>query len=154
MVRKTKMNDSTSYSNGKAQRGIGGRVAAFSVDVIELIELQFHMFVADLREGKSRLRMAVVMLVLGPVIAIAALPSLMWGIAAMLIEWAAWPAPVAYLVVGIVTLLLAGGLTWLGVKRLLASMNTITRSRAELMENISWVKSALMQRASPDQATK
>jgi hypothetical protein len=125
---------------------VSNNVANFSHDLLTLSELQAQLFLVDLREGVVQSIMPLVLVVGGLALALGAIPVLLLGLGRVLVEQAGWSAGVSFLATSAVALALAGGLAWLGWRRLRLSLETFTRSKRELKENIFWIKQALKHR--------
>lgn len=139
MVDQAKVNGHAAQERESVTRN----VADLAHDVITLAELQCRLLGADLREGAGKSRMPAVMLVTAPILALAALPVILFGCARGLMMATGWSEAAALVTVGGGALLLAGVLGWIGWSRLRSATRILSRSKREFTENLHWIKTAL-----------
>lgn len=109
----------------------------------ELAELQIELLEADLQDCLQRLIRPVIAVVAGITLLLGCTPVLLLGIARLLVEFAGMPEAAALLTTSIVAALMAGGLAFLGWKKLGLSLSAFKRSRQELTRNIQWIRAVL-----------
>jgi uncharacterized membrane protein YqjE len=112
-------------------------------DVISLAELQAKLLMVDLREGKSRLMSAAVLLGIGPVLTLAALPVMLLGLTGWMSRQWNWDSSLTQLALGLIVLGAGALVAWTGWRAMQRSFETLGRSMTELEENVRWVKAAL-----------
>ncbi|MEZ6066534.1 MAG: phage holin family protein [Planctomycetaceae bacterium] len=138
-------------TNRKPQSLTGG-VRDFVSDLISLLELQWQLLQVDLREGKSRLIRAAILLGISPVVALATLPVLFLGAAEAVSTAYGWSLAYTHLGLAGGVILTASLIGWIGLRVLTTSMATLTRSRNEFSENLAWLKSMLTSEERSDAA--
>jgi hypothetical protein len=72
-----------------------------------------------------------------------AVPVLLLALGEALYLWLDWVRPLAYLISGLVGVILAGVMLYLAWHQAAAVIAVFDRSRVELAENIRWIKYAL-----------
>lgn len=117
-------------------------------DVASLAELQWQLFAIDADQARGRALRPAVALALSVAVAVAmvlgVVPVLLLGLAHLLIEYAAVPAPWAYLLVAAVTapvaVVICGLIARWAVAKLTNAVTSFKRSRDELSANIQWMR--------------
>ncbi|MBX3436927.1 MAG: phage holin family protein [Planctomycetaceae bacterium] len=120
-------------------------IAVLAHDVITLTELQAQLFTIDLRETWQRSLVPLGMLLGGTILALGAIPVLLLGIGWVLVRQAGWSEGAAFATTSGGTLLVAAIAAWVGWQALKSALATLLRSKAELTNNVHWIKSALKQ---------
>jgi uncharacterized integral membrane protein len=135
--------------NGRTGETATSRLGGLTHDVIELIELQTKLFVADCKEAVGRLLTTVTLLLLALMVLIAALPLIFVAFAAALMSFGL-PAGWAFLISAVAGFLIAGGLAAVGWRRLRGAGRIFRRSKREFSRNLRWLKDALKQPRGPE----
>ncbi|HEY1068843.1 MAG TPA: phage holin family protein [Pirellulales bacterium] len=112
-------------------------------DLITLTELQARLLLIDVREALTRSALTIVGLTAMAALALASVPVVLFGLAELIVEWAAWSRPAAYLTVGGVTLILALAVGAWTARRLSRIAIVFSRTSQELQDNLEFVKSLL-----------
>lgn len=126
-----------------AAAGVRDGVGELLSDIVELGELQAELAMVDARESMQKAVAPVVLLVVGAVLGLGAVPVLLLALGEALHEFGGLERTWSYLISGAVGAALAGLLAWLGYRKVGDVLEAFNRSRAELSENIRWVKYAL-----------
>lgn len=122
---------------------IGHGIAELVHDMIELIELQFQLLAVDLREGRAR---AIVLLILGGMammLFLGALPVLLFGAGWLLATSTELTMPAAFAIVGVITIIVSAIITVIAYFQMTHVMEIFQRSRRELNSNLNWIKRTL-----------
>jgi len=143
-------------SNGQRNRinsplveGVIGNLAGFGADVASLAELQTKLLTLEVKEGTGKATLPLLGLGLGVALIFGGLPVLIFGVGSLIAEAFSVRQSVGLTFTALVTLALAGLLTWLGVRGVGKSFGGFTRSREELTRNIAWVKTVLVYSGRP-----
>ena len=123
-----------------------GNLSDVAHDITQLVELQGQLFVVDIKEAQAKLTTPIILAATGGLVSLCAMPLLLVAIAQGLIlaglqSWA------AYAIVSVVGLALGGLLLWQSWKSMKDSALVLDRSRAELAQNIAWLKQMLKHRS-------
>lgn len=145
MFDQTKVNGTATPTSSPA--GVRKNLAGLSHDVLALLELQVRLFLYDISETFSRGRTPAVMIALGLVMALGALPLLLLGGARAMIDLAGFTAHSAYFAVGFTTLALAIAIGWGAFRSLRTTLEPLHRSQAEFQQNIVLLKTMLRRRS-------
>jgi Putative Actinobacterial Holin-X, holin superfamily III len=118
-------------------------VAGFGENLLSLAELQARMAAVELRQNVETVKIASALVVAGVLIALAAVPIILMGMAELLVSELAWRRGHAFLAVGCVTVALAAccavaAAAWLKRQRLGFPLST-----EELTRNLHWVHTVL-----------
>jgi hypothetical protein len=115
-------------------------------DITQLVELQGQLFLVDVKEAQQQLKLPIVMAIAGSLLALCAMPLLLVALAQglMLAGLASW---LSYALVGILGLACGGLLLWQSWRSTKDSALVLDRSRAELAQNIAWLKQMLKSRS-------
>lgn len=124
------------------------RLGGLTHDVIELIELQTKLFVADCKEAVARLLSTVALLAAALLVLIAALPLIFVAFAALL-SHLGLPAGWAFLVSAVAGIVIAGALAFVGWRLLRGAGRAFQRSGREFTRNLHWLKDSLKQPRGP-----
>lgn len=143
MANQTHMNG---HGVDRSVNGLGQGVTDLVGDVIELSELQVQLLLIDLRDASQRAAAPVGVALGGAILALGAVPVLLSGIAWVIVHSAGWSEGLAWSVTGACALVIAGTMLWWGWRTAKASVQTLTRSRTELFENLCWIRNALARR--------
>jgi hypothetical protein len=122
---------------------VRSNVAGFGENLLNLTELQARMAAVELRQNIEAVKTGGIVLVTGTVIALAALPVVLVGIAELLVYELGWQRGLAFLAVGLTTLGIAAlcaaaAGVWLKRQRLGFPLST-----EEFSRNLHWVHTVL-----------
>ena len=132
-------------SNGFGPAGMVSSLAEFAHDTATLAELQAKLTVVELRKTAARATLPAVVLAGSGVLALAALPVLLFGIAQLITTYGGLALGWSLLLVAVVCLALAGVAGWLCLGRVTKSFEELRTSREELVRNAAWIKTVLAQ---------
>ena len=113
-------------------------------DLLMLVRLQWELFAADSRECGARLRAPAVLAACAAILALGAVPVLLFALAAAL-EMFGLPPALAQAIVAAIAIAVAAGLAGYAWQRLRAAAAVMQRSRDELQRNIESLKELMMQ---------
>jgi hypothetical protein len=139
-------------TNGKPRAKDPNVVASFSGlahDVLELAELQSELLSLDVAAAWQRMRVGVVLTIVGGCLLLGCLPVVLLTVTETLVEYAGWSRTGALAAAAAGGLLAAGGIlaaAWFRMKTMLVSFE---RSREELSRNLAWIKSSLRDKSTP-----
>jgi hypothetical protein len=119
-------------------------------DALTLAELQVELLKVDLRDARKGVTIALALIGIGAVLALGSIPILLFAAAQALVDGLNWPAPWAYLAVGLVTMMGALLLVWIGAHKATGAVGTIHRSKTEFAETLRWFKGSLHQTGPSD----
>jgi hypothetical protein len=128
---------------GASAGQVASNVAGFGENLLNMAELQAQMTAIELRQNVEALRIAAAVAVTGALMALAALPIILAGIAELLVTELGLRRGSAFLIVGFASLafgavsIIVTGL-WVGRKRL-----GFPLSSEEFSRNLSWVRTVL-----------
>ncbi|HUG20654.1 MAG TPA: phage holin family protein, partial [Planctomycetaceae bacterium] len=111
--------------------------------LIELIELQFQLLALDLREGKSRAILPLVLAAIAGLLFLASLPVMLVGASWLLVSLTNVSVPAAFLIVSLTTLAVSGILGLVAYYKLNQVARIFARSQRELKSNLNWIKRTL-----------
>ncbi|MCA9154751.1 MAG: phage holin family protein [Planctomycetales bacterium] len=139
------------HANGhSATGGVQQNVSALAHDLITLCELQFQLLMWDIKDGKSRVVKAAIMLGIAGVLALGALPVLVmasgYGLRA---AWDDLPLWAAMLIPAATLICIAGIMAWIGANKISQATDVFQRTQSEMTENVKWVKAALRRQSAP-----
>jgi len=149
MVDQASLNDpgwpaSQAYKReASAAAGVRNGVGELLHDVVSLGELQAQLLGVDARESMQKAQAPLVLLLAGAALALGAIPVLLLSLGEALTLLLHWERAVSYLVSGLVGVVIGAGLLYVAWQKASAVVAVFDRSRAELAENIRWVKYAL-----------
>ncbi|MCE9555101.1 MAG: phage holin family protein [Planctomycetes bacterium] len=113
-------------------------------DVVTLIRLQFELFTADVRETGRRLRAPGLLLACAIVLALGAVPVVLFALAAGLQILGLSPS-LSLGIVGVGGLIVAAGVAAYAWQRFRAAAAVMERSREELRRNVESLKELFLQ---------
>lgn len=122
---------------------VGQGVAELVHDLIELIELQFQLVAVDLREGRSRAILPLILGGMAMMLFLGALPVLLFGAGWLLATTTELTMPLAFAIVGVLTLMLSAIITVIAYYQLTHVTEIFQRSQRELNSNLRWIKRTL-----------
>jgi hypothetical protein len=133
-------------TNGKPivkDTNVVGHFSELAHDVVELAELQAKLLSLDAASAWERIRVGVVLVIVGACVLLGSLPVVLLSLAEALAEYALWPRTAALAAAGGIGLVAAGvilGLAWYRLKTMMAAFR---RSQEELSQNVAWLKTSL-----------
>lgn len=142
MFRQTTLKSKTEEKQ-KPTVELGHGVAELARDLIELIELQFQLLAADLREGKSRVVLPLVLGGIAMLLFLGALPVMLFGAGWLLADSTELTMPTSFAIVGSITLVLSALLTLAAWHQVTHLSKICQRSQRELKSNLRWIKQTL-----------
>jgi hypothetical protein len=123
--------------------GFVGNLADFGSDVATLVELQAKLAAIDIKEAAGKAAVPATLLLGAVVLALAAFPLLLFGIAELIVQYAGMTLGWSLLVTAAGAVVVACGLAplaWLALRR---SFQSLRRSGEELGRNLAWIKTVL-----------
>ncbi len=135
-------------NNGNVEKpaaAMGRGMADFAADLTELAELQSRLFVEDSREATRQIAWPAAMLVAGLVVALGCAPMALIAFAVVLVQHGGMTHSAACGLALAFGILLASGLLFFGGKQFAGALHPFDRSKAELKENVVWVRDSLRQ---------
>lgn len=145
MVDQTKMNGRQTTSPAA---DMSRNLADLLHDLIALGELQWQLMLIDLKEGKSKSLLPLILIVLGVVLGLSALPVALLTAGWMLVNLADLSEHAAFAIVTVSAFVLAGSSIWCGYRLLTNALAVLGRSGQEFKENLKWIKLAIKHRGS------
>lgn len=142
MAHQTILNDLKGRSKSN---GLMDNVSSFGNDVASLAALQSKLAAADMRESLHKATPAIGGLAVLVLLLFAGMTVLMAGLALWLAEAQQLRPAVAFVVVGLGSLVVAALGGWLCARWLTSSFSTFRRSFEELERNVAWIKTTLTQ---------
>ncbi len=124
--------------------GLVGNVAEFGNDVATLVELQAKLAAADFKESLAKTAIPLVLVIVGAILLLAALPVLLIGVGSLLAPVLGWSFGLAVLVTAVVALAIAAVLVLVSVGRLAHGFDSFRRSREELTRNIAFIRTVVV----------
>jgi energy-converting hydrogenase Eha subunit H len=118
-------------------RGVGD----LSHDIITVVELQYKLAVEDFRSAMSKVRETLVLFVFAAVLCLAGVPILLVGTAELITHYSSLERGWAYCLIALIALVLGLAGASVALRRILAALSVFSRSRQELAENLTWLKS-------------
>jgi len=118
-------------------------------DIVQLGELQRQLFVADLHQAGRLVRLQVVLLALGVLLALSCVPLALVTVALLLVEFARLGYAAAFGCTLIVALIGAAGLIAASFRWFRAGPRLFQRSAAEWTLNQQWLKDKLQRLKHP-----
>lgn len=125
---------------------VGGDIGELVENISTLAELQFQLLSIDLKSMAQRAIFPAVLCVVGLVLLLGSIPVLLSGVGWLLVEEAGWSTGAALLTVAGVAIAIAIALSVTGALLIKNITSALDRTRAELTENIRWIKAAFNRR--------
>ena len=119
-------------------------IADFGNDIASLAELQAKLTLLDAKDAASKATLPVILLGGGVALALGSLPVILIGLADVLADALKVPGGVMQLGVGLMALVMAGVVAYIGLKGSTTSLGSFRRSSEELTRNLSWIKTVLI----------
>jgi hypothetical protein len=125
---------------------VGGDIGELVENISTLVELQAQLLSVDLKSMVQRAIAPAVLGVVGLVLLLGTIPVLLSGIGWLLVEEAGWSTGPALLAVAGIAIVVAAAMCVAAALLLKNITSAFDRSRAELTENIRWIKAAFNRR--------
>jgi len=109
-------------------------------DMITLAELQYSLLRLDAIEWLNRSKIAIILLVVGGIVALGTMPVLLATLAYTIFDLTSLPLSASFGIAALTGLLAAGLLGILGYRTLVRAPNVFSRSQNEWSNNLNWVK--------------
>jgi len=132
-----------------AAKGVRNGVGELLHDVVALGELQVKLLALDAKESVQKAQTPLLLAIVGAVLGLGAVPILLISLAETFVLLLEWNRAIAYLVSGLIGLVVGGAMAYTALKQSTAIFAVFDRSRVELAENISWIKYALTRGQNP-----
>ncbi|WP_435019594.1 phage holin family protein [Tundrisphaera sp. TA3] len=149
MANQASMNRTASLANGAAPEGVVESIAEFVNDVTTLADLQTRLAIYDTKEAIGRATYPAIFVAVGASFALASLPLLLFGLSDLLATGANLHPGVARLIVGFLSLAIAGALAFFSFKAATRSLDSYRRSQEELTRNIAWLRTVIVHSGRP-----
>ncbi|MCA9173008.1 MAG: phage holin family protein [Planctomycetales bacterium] len=125
---------------GGTSESVTGGVSDVLHDVTELAELQVKLLAADSKAAVRRVALPAALVALGCCLALGSVPVMLFALSSAIQQFTRLPESATLALAAGGGMLLAGTLGALGWARIASSVDEFDRSRAELSQNIAWVK--------------
>jgi hypothetical protein len=125
---------------------VAGSVSGLAHDVIELSELQLQLLRLDIRKSSQKVRLCLVLAIIGVCLLIASIPVALLALAEVFVEQLDWARSAAIGAAALVGLLLSAIFAGAAYGIVRSGLFSLDRSRDELNNNMAWVKSTLRSR--------
>jgi hypothetical protein len=125
---------------------VAGSVSGLAHDVIELTELQLRLLQLDVNKSTQKLRVCLILAIVGICLLIASIPVALFALAEVFAEQLDWSRSAAFgasALIGVILSAIFAGAAY-GVVR--SGLFSLERSREELNNNVAWVKTSLRNR--------
>jgi hypothetical protein len=125
---------------------VAGSVSGLAHDVIELSELQLRLLRLDVQKSTQKLRICLILAIVGICLLIASIPVALFALAEVFAEQLEWSRSAAFgasALIGVILSAIFAGSAY-GVVR--SGLFSLERSREELNNNVAWVKTSLRNR--------
>jgi Putative Actinobacterial Holin-X, holin superfamily III len=130
--------------DGASPGDVVTNVAEFGEDLLSLAELQASLAAIELKQNLGAVKWGGIVLVTGGVLALAALPIALAGIAELLVSLRGMNRGFALIAVAAVAFAIAGTCIAIAVARLRSSEMGFPLSREEFTRNLNWVRTVLL----------
>jgi Putative Actinobacterial Holin-X, holin superfamily III len=130
--------------NSGSPGALVGNLAGFGEDLLNLAELQSRLGAIELRQNLQAARIGSTVIACGAVLALAAIPVVLAGIAELLVSYAGMNRGIALIAVAVATMAIAGTCIAIAVGRLRASGMGFPLTREEFIRNINWIRTVLV----------
>jgi hypothetical protein len=126
-----------------------GQMADLLHDILTLAELQWQLFVADLRRAGWLVGLKMAVLTFGVVLALSCIPLALVTVALFLVEFAGWGYARAFASTLLLAVVAAAGIVGISIWRFSTMRSLFQRSVAEGERNVHWLKEKLRQLRHP-----
>ena len=130
--------------DGPASDNVVENVAGFGEDLLTLAELQGRLAAMELKQSLNAARFGSLVFAVGLILALAALPVGLLGIAEMLVEMAGLGRAASRIVVAVASLAIAVACFVIAALRLRGSDIGFPLSREEFTRNLNWVRTVIL----------
>jgi hypothetical protein len=130
--------------NGASPGDVVSNVTGFADELLSLAELQARLAAIEAKQNVRAVTAGSVMLLTGGVIALAALPIALAGVAELLVSLAGMNRGYALISVAVAAFAIAGVCVTIAVARLRASDIGFPLSREEFTRNLNWIRTVLL----------
>ncbi len=120
---------------------VGSHATELAYDVITLVELQFKLLYVDVRDVVTRATGGVVLLAAMVALLLGCVPVMLAAVSELLVATLQWGRPLAYGLVAGMTAIGAIVVGLMTVRRVRLACSVLTRSHAELLKNLEFLKS-------------
>jgi len=144
MADQASVNQSRGNGNGGGESVVGS-IAGFGTDVANLADLQLKLATLDFNEATAKATLPLSLLVGGLVVLLGSVPVAIAGAALLIASALGISLGLTLLLTAIVVMIAAGASVAFAGLRLTRSFEVFRRSREELVRNISWIRTVLVQ---------
>lgn len=142
----------TSSTNGRhvepPPAAVGENIANLAQEMLTLGELQVKLLLMDLKSSRDRALTPSAILIGGSCFLLGTTPVLLLAIADILSQSLGWDLPLArFAVAGVSFCISIAAMSW-AAKALVGASQSLSRSRSEFLENLSWIKNVIRQSTS------
>lgn len=130
--------------NGARPGNVVGNLADFGDDLLSLAELQARLASIELKQNVAAAKVGGVVMMTGAVLALAALPIALAGIAELLVSSLGMDRGFALLAVAVAAFAIAGTCMAIAAARLRGSDLGFPLTREEFTRNLNWVRTVLL----------
>jgi len=130
--------------NGTPEQRVVGGLAEFGNDIATLLELQAKLAMADLKDSLQLAMVPMVLIFLGFLFIVGALPVLLFGVAELVAVALKIGIGWALLLTGASTVVVAGTVVFVSARQMPTSFSSFRRSREEFARNLAWVRTVLL----------
>ncbi len=138
------MSRSNGSNNMASPLTVVGNIADFGNDIATLAELQAKLTLLDAKDAAAKATMPLIIARRGRGSGPGSLPVILIGLADVIATSTKLSAGASQLIVGLVTLVLAGVAGVVGLKGSKGSLTSFRRSSEEMTRNISWIRTVLV----------
>ena len=135
---------SSAGGNGASPGDVATNVAEFVENLLSLTELQARLASIELKQNLRAVRWRGIVLMTGSVLALAALPIALAGIAELLVSQVGMNRGLALILVAVVAFATAGTSIAIAVARLRGADMGFPLSQEEFNRNLNWVRTVLL----------
>ena len=133
--------DAVNPQPGPTVGDVGSHATELAHDVITLVELQFKLLYVDVRDVVTRATGGVVLLAAMVALLLGCVPVMLAAVSELLVATLQWGRPLAYGLVAGTTAIGAVVVGVITVRRVRLACAVLTRSHAELLKNLEFLKS-------------
>jgi len=136
--------DGETRKNGSPEQRVVGGMAEFGNDIATLVELQYKLAMADLKDSLQQALLPMVLIVLGLLLVVGAVPIMLFGVAELVAVALKIGIGWALLLTGGLTAVLTGTVLIFLASRIPKSFSSFRRSREEFARNLAWIRTVLL----------
>lgn len=130
--------------NGAGPGNVVGGLSEFGEDLLSLAELQTRLAAIEMKQNVAAAKIWGAIMLTGAVLALAALPIALAGIAELLVSHAGMNRGFALLAVAVATFAIAGICIAIALGRLRSSDLGFPLSREEFARNLNWLRTVVL----------